>query len=85
MKKDKPFVRCAELIGQAEGLLITAGAGMGMDAGLPDFSGPSGFWRVYPAGNAEGVALKMGAVDALREIDKRLPTGTVKKSHHFEQ
>ena len=43
------YRRCAELIGQADGLLITAGAGMGIDSGLPDFRGPGGFWRVYPA------------------------------------
>lgn len=29
-------------------LLITAGAGMGVDSGLPDFRGPQGFWRAYP-------------------------------------
>ena len=43
------YRRCAELIGQADGLLITAGAGMGVDSGLPDFRGPQGFWRAYPA------------------------------------
>ena len=30
-------------------LLIGAGAGMGVDSGLPDFRGPEGFWRAYPA------------------------------------
>ncbi|MCJ8346991.1 NAD-dependent deacetylase [bacterium] len=30
-------------------LLITAGAGMGVDSGLPDFRGDKGFWRAYPA------------------------------------
>ena len=34
---------------QADALLITAGAGMGIDSGLPDFRGPGGFWRAYPA------------------------------------
>lgn len=34
---------------QADALLITAGAGMGVDSGLPDFRGPEGFWRAYPA------------------------------------
>jgi NAD-dependent SIR2 family protein deacetylase len=29
--------------------LITAGAGMGVDSGLPDFRGNQGFWRAYPA------------------------------------
>jgi len=32
-----------------DGLLITAGAGMGVDSGLPDFRGREGFWRAYPA------------------------------------
>jgi NAD-dependent SIR2 family protein deacetylase len=43
------FQRCAELIDQADGLLITAGAGMGVDSGLPDFRGGQGFWKAYPA------------------------------------
>lgn len=43
------FSRAAELIDQADGLLITAGAGMGMDSGLPDFRGTEGFWKAYPA------------------------------------
>ena len=42
------FLRCAELISRSTGLLISAGAGMGVDSGLPDFRGPEGFWRVYP-------------------------------------
>jgi NAD-dependent SIR2 family protein deacetylase len=32
-----------------ERLLITAGAGVGVDSGLPDFRGTEGFWRAYPA------------------------------------
>lgn len=41
--------RCAELLRAADGLLITAGAGIGVDSGLPDFRGTQGFWRAYPA------------------------------------
>ena len=41
--------RAAGLIRDADGLLITAGAGMGVDSGLPDFRGTEGFWRAYPA------------------------------------
>ncbi len=33
----------------ADGLIVAAGAGMGVDSGLPDFRGPEGFWRAYPA------------------------------------
>jgi len=32
----------------AEALLITTGAGMGVDSGLPDFRGNRGFWKAYP-------------------------------------
>ena len=45
----------AELISQADGLLIAAGAGMGVDSGLPDFRGDQGFWKAYPALGALGM------------------------------
>lgn len=38
----------AKLLRDADGLLITAGAGMGVDSGLPDFRGDHGFWEAYP-------------------------------------
>lgn len=41
--------RAAEVIAKADALLVTAGAGMGVDSGLPDFRGSEGFWRAYPA------------------------------------
>lgn len=41
--------RAADIVAGAKALLITAGAGMGVDSGLPDFRGPEGFWRAYPA------------------------------------
>lgn len=41
--------RAAELIRDSDGLLITAGAGMGVDSGLPDFRSEGGFWKHYPA------------------------------------
>lgn len=37
-----------EVLQNADALLITAGAGMGVDSGLPDFRGVEGFWRAYP-------------------------------------
>ncbi len=40
--------RAAALIRDAGALLICAGAGMGVDSGLPDFRGGEGFWRAYP-------------------------------------
>jgi NAD-dependent SIR2 family protein deacetylase len=40
--------RAAAVVAEADGILIGAGAGMGVDSGLPDFRGPQGFWRAYP-------------------------------------
>ena len=40
--------RAREHIKNADAVLITAGAGMGVDSGLPDFRGNEGFWRAYP-------------------------------------
>ena len=39
----------AALLEQADALIVAAGAGMGVDSGLPDFRGNEGFWRAYPA------------------------------------
>lgn len=39
----------AKLIAEADALIITSGAGMGIDSGLPDFRGENGFWNAYPA------------------------------------
>ncbi len=39
----------ASIIMDAEVFVITAGAGMGVDSGLPDFRGDHGFWKAYPA------------------------------------
>jgi NAD-dependent SIR2 family protein deacetylase len=40
--------RAAELIANADALLVASGAGMGVDSGLPDFRGNAGFWNAYP-------------------------------------
>ena len=32
----------------SECLLVAAGAGIGVDSGLPDFRGHEGFWNAYP-------------------------------------
>ncbi|RQR34830.1 SIR2 family NAD-dependent protein deacylase [Burkholderia sp. Bp9142] len=49
MNNDIAITQAASWIRDADGLLITAGAGMGVDSGLPDFRGTEGFWRAYPA------------------------------------
>lgn len=47
--------KAANLIAQADALIIAAGAGMGIDSGLPDFRGKQGFWRAYPALRRAGI------------------------------
>lgn len=46
----------AALIREAEVFIITAGAGMGVDSGLPDFRGDRGFWNAYPAYSRLGLS-----------------------------
>jgi NAD-dependent SIR2 family protein deacetylase len=38
-----------EIVKEAEIIITTAGAGMGVDSGLPDFRGNEGMWKAYPA------------------------------------
>ena len=38
----------ARTIAGSDAILVGAGAGMGVDSGLPDFRGKLGFWRAYP-------------------------------------
>ena len=47
-KLSQSFQKAAEVIKKAGTLVITAGAGMGVDSGLPDYRGEKGFWKAYP-------------------------------------
>jgi len=40
--------RAAGAVAGADAILVAAGAGMGVDSGLPDFRGREGFWEAYP-------------------------------------
>lgn len=40
--------KAANAVFNADAVLITAGAGIGVDSGLPDFRGNKGFWKAYP-------------------------------------
>src|SRR5262245_37842596 len=42
------LIQAARSIRSADAILIGAGAGMGVDSGLPDFRGGEGFWKAYP-------------------------------------
>lgn len=69
---DAAIARAAALLRDADGLLIGAGAGIGVDSGLPDFRGDHGFWRAYPPLAALGIRFveiaNPGSFDAHPEL-----------------
>jgi len=66
---DERFQRTAEAVRTAEALVITAGAGMGVDSGLPDFRGDHGFWKAYPMYERLGLSFVAAANPAHFEDD----------------
>ncbi|UCV28546.1 SIR2 family NAD-dependent protein deacylase [Ferribacterium limneticum] len=72
---DSALEQAAAWLRSADGLLITAGAGMGIDSGLPDFRGPGGFWSVYPALGRARIAFESIANPAAFECDPQQAWG----------
>lgn len=54
MNVECEIAAAAQAIARAQALLITAGAGMGVDSGLPAIRGSNGFASAYPAFCANG-------------------------------
>ena len=54
---------------RAGALVVTAGAGMGVDSGLPDFRGDAGFWKAYPPYERLGLSFVDAANPAHFEAD----------------
>jgi len=46
--RKKNLEKAVQILKSADALLISAGAGIGVDSGLPDFRGNEGFWKAYP-------------------------------------
>ncbi|NGZ84038.1 SIR2 family NAD-dependent protein deacylase [Duganella aceris] len=67
--------QAADLLDQADALIIAAGAGMGVDSGLPDFRGDAGFWKAYPALGRAGMAFTSVASPATFHQDPALAWG----------
>ena len=72
---EKEIANAAALLQQADGLVIAAGAGMGVDSGLPDFRGDQGFWQAYPPLAKAGIRFIEIANPAAFEDDPRLAWG----------
>ena len=64
--------RAKELLKNADAILITAGAGMGVDSGLPDFRGREGFWKAYPVAKKLGLSFEELATPKWFEENPRL-------------
>ena len=65
----------ADLIRAATALVVTAGAGMGVDSGLPDFRGDEGFWVAYPPFKKLGLSFMDLANPRWFKEDPRLAWG----------
>ena len=75
MPFENDFARASDLIEQADALIVAAGAGMGVDSGLPDFRGNEGFWKAYPALGRTRINFYEAASPATFERDPRLAWG----------
>ncbi len=65
----------AQAVAGATALLVTAGAGMGVDSGLPDFRGNEGFWKAYPPMAKLGISFVEMANPAWFRRDPELAWG----------
>jgi NAD-dependent SIR2 family protein deacetylase len=61
MELGQQLVNAATAISNAEVLIVTAGAGIGVDSGLPDFRGDHGFWNAYPLYRRLGLSFVQAA------------------------
>ncbi len=61
-----------EILHSSDAIFITAGAGMGVDSGLPDFRGDEGFWREYPKVKELGLSFEEMANPQWFESDPKL-------------
>ncbi len=73
--QDGALDEAAAAIEKATALYVTAGAGMGVDSGLPDFRGVEGFWRAYPAYAKLGLRFDQLATPRWFADDPRLAWG----------
>ena len=72
MNIQKNIQRAKDLLSESDAIFITAGAGMGVDSGLPDFRGVEGFWNAYPKAKELGLKFEEMANPEWFESDPKL-------------
>ncbi len=72
MNMTENIKKAKQLLEEADAIFITAGAGMGVDSGLPDFRGVEGFWQVYPKAKELGLKFEEMANPEWFESDPQL-------------
>jgi NAD-dependent SIR2 family protein deacetylase len=75
MDIEQNLSKAVEWLREADSLLITAGAGMGIDSGLPDYRGQDGFWRAYPALRSQNMSFERMASGNLFKVSPELAWG----------
>lgn len=72
MNTQENLQKAKQLLEDCDAVLITAGAGMGVDSGLPDFRGVEGFWHAYPKARELGLQFEEMANPEWFESDPKL-------------
>ena len=72
MNIEENLQKAKKLLQECDAIFITAGAGMGVDSGLPDFRGVEGFWHAYPKAKELGLHFEEMANPEWFESDPKL-------------
>ena len=72
MNIEENIQKAKKLLQECDAIFITAGAGMGVDSGLPDFRGVEGFWNAYPKAKELGLKFEEMANPEWFESDPQL-------------
>ena len=75
MSSERELKRAAAAICEADAVLVGAGAGMGVDSGLPDFRGNEGFWKASPPFAERGLSFVDMASPGWFDADPALAWG----------
>jgi len=72
---EREIERAAKLLTEADCILVLAGAGMGVDSGLPDYRGTAGWWTNHAAFRAANVTYEQASSGRMFYQDPGLAWG----------